>query len=71
MTMQTYVNGQLRALGGCAAYLTIALVFIAGVRWLLPLPYWVLMLLGAAAHVAGSTAFRLVRSRRERDDFPG
>lgn len=71
MTMQSYVNGQLRALGGCAAYLTIALVFIAGARWALPLPYWVLMLLGAAAHVAGRAAYSLVRKGRDRDDVLG
>jgi hypothetical protein len=69
MTMQTNVNGRLRALAGCAAYLTIALVFIAGVRWLLPLPYWVLMLSGAGAHIAGRIAYSMVRNGRDTDDF--
>ncbi|WP_326504914.1 hypothetical protein [Noviherbaspirillum album] len=61
MTMQTFVNGQLRALGGCVVYSIIAAAFIAGARWMLPLPYWGLMLLGGVTHIVGRAAFNLVK----------
>jgi hypothetical protein len=69
MTMQTFVDGQLRALGGCAAYLIVASLFTAGARWLLPLPFWVFMLLGGAAHIAGRAAFKLARYGRDKSGF--
>lgn len=71
MTMHSFVNGQIRTLGGATAYLAVAAIFIATARLMLPLPFWVLMALGGAAHIAGRWVFDRLRKQRYRDDFIG
>lgn len=60
MTMQTYVDKQLRKLGGAGLYLLIIVIFVLVGRSLGAVPFFVHMGLGAIAILAGAKAYRMV-----------